>query len=124
MDARIAVVGGRTFNNKKYMFFYLDRYREKYGISWIVSGGAKGADTLAEEYARSRQILGFSVFLAQWDDHGSSAGYIRNDYIVKAADLVFAFPTKESKGTWGTVELAKKAGKEVFIFELDKEEDA
>ena len=115
-DARTAVVGGREFTNKKTMFYVLDEYSKAYGISSIVSGGARGADTLAEVYAHERQIP-LVVYKAEWDKHGKKAGFLRNITIVENCDIVVAFPTKESKGTWHTVNLAKKMNKPVYVFE-------
>jgi len=117
MNDKVAVVGGRDFTDKTNMFFILDIYVEKHGISQIISGGAKGADTLAKSYAESRGIP-FLEFPAEWDKYGKSAGYIRNEDIVRASDVVIAFPTKNSKGTWDTVAKADKHYKKSFVFEL------
>ena len=43
----------------------------------IISGGAKGADSLAERYAKEYDYE-LKVFKANWDKHGKSAGYKRN----------------------------------------------
>ena len=117
MDKRVAVVGGREFTDKDYMFHALDVFRDKYGIGHIVSGGAKGADTLAESYAKSRCIP-YTVYPADWDKNGKIAGYMRNELIVKDSEIVLAFPTKNSKGTWDTIARAEKY--EIRVFVLDK----
>lgn len=115
---KVAVVGGRDFKDRPYLFFVLDKYHEKHGISHIVSGGAKGADSLAELYAKDRCIP-YTVYPADWDTHGKQAGFIRNSQIANDCDVLIAFPTKESVGTWHTVELAEKSYyKKVFV--LDK----
>ena len=114
---KVAVIGGREFTNKKILFFALDEYNRRVGISLIISGGARGADTLAESYAKNKRIP-YMIFPANWEKHGKSAGYIRNADIVFACDTVIAFPSKNSKGTYHTTELAFKEGKKVYI--LDK----
>jgi len=43
----------------------------------LVSGGAKGADTLAERFAKELGI-DCEVFLADWNKHGKAAGFIHN----------------------------------------------
>jgi len=120
-DAIVGVCGGRTYNDKERLYSMLDRYDEKHGIAWMVSGGAKGADTLAELYAKDRQVRGLSVFMAQWERFGKSAGFIRNTLIVDSIDVLFAFPTSSSVGTWDTIKQAQQRGIPVYVFEeLDK----
>ena len=115
-NAIVGVCGGRDFVDKERLYTVLDRYDERHGISWIVSGGAKGADELAEQYAKDRQVRGYSVFVAQWERFGRPAGYVRNGLIVESVDVLIAFPTENSKGTWDTVEKAKQAGIPTYIF--------
>ncbi len=113
--SKVAVVGGREFTNRKTMFYVLDKYNENFGIKCIVSGGARGADTLAEVYAFERQIP-LVIYNAEWDKYGKKAGFIRNVTIAENCDVVIAFPTKESKGTWHTITIAKKMNKPVYVF--------
>jgi len=122
-DAILGVCGGRNFTDKEYLYDILDRYDEKHGISWIVSGGAKGADTFAEQYAKDRQVRGYSVFVAQWEKFGRPAGYVRNALIVEMADVLMAFPTLDSKGTWDTIRKAQSKGIPTYIFLVDNGEE-
>ncbi len=109
------VVGSRTFNDYAYMEKTLDNLlKNQMGRVVIVSGGAKGADSLAERYAKERGY-DLEVFPADWEKHGNSAGYIRNgemhEYIAKMEKRgVVAFWDGESKGTANNFELAKKYG--------------
>lgn len=82
--------------------------------SIILSGGAPGVDTWAEEEAKNS---GFEVqvFKADWDKHGKSAGFIRNSDIANEADILIAFVFNDSRGTMDTVAKARKAGKEVIL---------
>ena len=94
----------------------------------IVSGGAKGADSLAESYAHDHNRH-FSVFIAEWDKYGLRAGSIRNakmlDYIIKESSsidkcCVLAFPG--GPGTSNMIMLAKRAGvavKQIHINEIE-----
>lgn len=84
-------------------------------ISEIVSGGARGADSLAERYAQENDIQ-LTVFPAEWDKYGKSAGYRRNHQIIDYADVVLAFWDGQSKGTKHAIELAEKQNKPVFIY--------
>lgn len=79
----------------------------------IVSGGARGPDSWAELYAGWRR-LPLQIFPAQWDLYGKSAGFRRNQDIIRAADLVIAFWDGTSKGTLSSILLAKQAHKPVL----------
>lgn len=50
----------------------------------IVSGGADGVDAIGEEYAKDNG-LSFSIFEANWDQHGNAAGPKRNEEMAKYA---------------------------------------
>lgn len=75
----------------------------------IASGCARGADKLGELYAEQR---GYQVikFPADWDRHGKSAGYIRNEQMAKYANALVAFWDGTSRGTKHMIGLAKKHG--------------
>jgi len=73
----------------------------------IVSGGAKGADQLGEQYAKENNY-NLRIFPADWDKYGKKAGYIRNEEMAKYADACVCFWDGKSKGTKMMIELAKK----------------
>lgn len=77
----LLVVGSRTFRDYDLMREKLDHLLSRYTSMCvpicIVSGGARGADTLAERYAKERNYE-LEVFPADWDKYGKSAGYRRN----------------------------------------------
>lgn len=74
----------------------------------IIHGAARGADTMAAEWADD---YGYPVeaYPADWDTHGRSAGYIRNAKMLEEGkpDLVISFPG--GKGTKMMIDLATKA---------------
>lgn len=105
---KIAVIGSRNFKDYELMKITLDEVRPQL----IISGGARGADTLAEKYAKENGIPTL-IFLADWNRYGKSAGYRRNVDIIANADCVVAFWDGVSKGTKHSIDLAYSAGKEV-----------
>ena len=107
---KVAVIGSRTFNN----YELLKTTLEKYNISNVVSGGAKGADKLSEAYAKEFNIE-TTIFLPNWEKFGKSAGFKRNNDIVQNAELIIAFWDGISKGTKSSIDIAKKLNKEVVI---------
>lgn len=101
----IAIIGSRTFNDYELVKSTLTPYASK--IDTIVSGGAKGADTLGEKWANENNKKTL-IFLPEWDKYGKSAGYIRNNDIVKNSDGVIAFWDGRSKGTQHSFSLCKQ----------------
>ena len=70
---RVIICGGRDFNNKELCFKMLGKYLSGIDNLEIISGHAKGADTLAEEYA-SAHNLAVCLFKPDWNKYGKSAG--------------------------------------------------
>ena len=87
--------------------------------SKIVSGGAKGADSLAAMYAGENSI-DLQKFLPDYGKYGRSAPLVRNKLIIDAADKVIAFWDGTSKGTKYSVDYAGKQGKEVKVVDINK----
>ena len=112
----IAIVGGRDFSDytllKESLSAYISIYR---GIpDNIVSGGAKGADTLAAQFAAEMDIP-LLVFKPDYQKYGRGATLVRNTQIIENADVVFAFWDGQSKGTKDSITKAKKLQKELHI---------
>jgi hypothetical protein len=117
---KLAVVGSRDFTDYALMKEELMQIHLVMPITEVISGGARGADSLAERFAKEFNIP-TKIFPAEWDKHGKSAGYLRNTDIVKAADRVIAFFSgKETKGTLDTISKAIKLSKPVSIYGLNK----
>jgi predicted Rossmann fold nucleotide-binding protein DprA/Smf involved in DNA uptake len=92
-------------------------------IALIISGGAKGVDTMAGRWAREHQIP-LSEHKPDWDKFGKGAAFIRNKEIVDECDVLIAFPLAngESHGTENTIATARKQGKKVIVQTLEKME--
>ena len=110
---KIAIIGSRTFNDYALLATSLSYFVFE-DISEIISGGAKGADKLVEDYAEN---LGFkcTVFKPDWEKDGKVAGFIRNQKIIDACDILIAFWDGKSKGTKDSMNKAKIAKKPTFI---------
>lgn len=109
---RVLVCGGRDFDDKVAMDSWLDLIHAKTPITAIINGGARGADSLASVWARSRHV-DLHVYMADWERYNKSAGPIRNGIMITEGkpDLVVAFPG--GKGTANMIEQAKAANIEV-----------
>jgi hypothetical protein len=116
---KLAIVGSRTFDNKLLEIEYIHLLKTAYETLFgekieVISGGAKGADSLAEKAALVSEIP-VKVYKPDWNKYGKSAGYIRNQQIIDVCDMVLAFWDGKSKGTKDTIQKAKKAKKPTFI---------
>ena len=109
---KLAIIGGRDFNNYELLENTLESYKAK--ISLIVSGAARGADSLGERWAIDNNIKTL-IFPADWETHGKRAGFIRNEDIIKNCDAVIAFWDGNSKGTSHSLSLANKYNKPTKI---------
>lgn len=112
----IAIVGGRDFSDYTLLKESLSAYISIYsGIpDNIVSGGAKGADTLAAQFAAEMDIP-LLVFKPDYQKYRRGATLVRNTQIIENADVVFAFWDGQSKGTKDSITKAKKLQKELHI---------
>ena len=82
--------------------------------SVVISGGARGADRLGEEWAK--QIgLPLEIYPADWDRYGKSAGHRRNAEMAAVADALIALWDGSSRGTKGMIDLATERGLRVFV---------
>lgn len=112
---KIAIVGSRDFNN----YFLLKTEIDKLNldIDLIISGGAKGADSLGERYAKERKIK-TKIFYPDWNKFGSKAGPLRNTQIIENSDVVIAFWNGISTGTLDSINKAKRMKKLLFVIDI------
>jgi hypothetical protein len=108
LGRRLAIVGNRDFTNYRQLGTYLDEICERGDT--LVSGGAVGADSLAQRYARERG-LSILIIYPDYTHEGRGATFARNKRIVESADRVFAFYAAgryQQGGTRNTIEWAIK----------------
>ena len=112
---KIAIVGGRDFNDYDLLKTEVMNYIvDKAHFETLVSGGAKGADALAERLALELSIP-IQVFKPDYKRYGRAATVVRNSQIVENSDVIFAFWDGKSKGTLDSINKAKKMNKKLFI---------
>lgn len=120
---RVLVTGGRTFNDRSWLWAGLDLLHGMGPITEIIEGGATGADVRAGEWAGRRGVK-CTVVPAEWDKHSvglkhgqkNPAGIIRNNAMAAMLpDIVLAAPG--GTGTAHMVNAAKKRGLRVVYLE-------
>lgn len=113
---KLAVVGSRTFNDYNLLKESIDNLinEKKIKIDALVSGGAKGADSLGAQYGQENNIP-LIEFKPDWKKYGKSAGFKRNIDIINECDMCIAFWDGESHGTKHDIDLCEKSGKECVV---------
>ena len=80
----------------------------------IISGGANGVDTIAEEYADKKKISKL-ILRPRYDLYRRAAPLKRNDEMVELCDRILIFWDGVSKGTKHTIDYANKLGKPIEV---------
>lgn len=105
---RVLICGGRSYSDRDALCRRLDLIHTETPFSVVIHGGARGADRMAGEWAKSRGIP-YEEYRANWEEHGNSAGPIRNQKMLDESkpELVIAFPG--GTGTAHMVRIAQQA---------------
>lgn len=136
---KLAVVGTRTFTDKKRLYFELDEFRKIRKVEEIVSGIAeddektKGVDSFARDYAKEKGIP-YKGFPADWKDmappvlkrqgqygeYNALAGPNRNTKISDYADEGLAFWDYISTGTQDVIKKFALLEKKTKVIKIKK----
>lgn len=100
---RVAIIGSRTLTAENFGEYLPENTTE------IISGGAKGIDCAAKEYALLKGIK-FKEFLPDYRRFKKGAPLKRNLEIIEYADFVLAFWDGRSKGTKFVIESCRAKG--------------
>lgn len=108
---RVLVCGGRDFDKRSIVFGALDAIHRVTPVTLVATGGARGADWLAEQWADVNRVP-LIVMEADWGTYGKKAGPVRNEALLRATkpDLVLHAPG--GRGTADMLRRAKAAGVE------------
>lgn len=112
------IAGGRDFHDIKVMEDTLKNFTD---ITEVISGAAKGADTLGTNWAGLHNIP-VRLFLPNWDQYGKAAGFIRNAEMAEEADALIAFWDGKSKGTAHMIKTMKIKKKPYYVFDYSGKE--
>lgn len=119
---KVLICGSRSINDPELVSKAVSQSGIK--LTHIISGGARGVDTLARQYAASNGIE-FTEYVADWDKYGKRAGFVRNCVMVGTAEAVIAIWDGVSPGTKHSIDYATSQGKQVFVLrpEINKAAD-
>lgn len=117
--SKLAVIGSRSFDDELVANSEIESLVLAKSCTTIVSGGAKGADTLAARYAQAHGLELIEI-KPDWARYGRGAGPLRNKLIIESADCVLAFWDGKSKGTLSALDHARKLRKSIKIIRYEK----
>ena len=117
-DYRVIIAGSRSFNNyallREHCLSVLQEKMKTHRVI-IVSGHARGADSLGERFANELG-LPFELHPAKWRLLGKAAGMVRNAEMAKCSDALIAFWDGDSRGTRHMINFARKRGLDISVF--------
>jgi len=114
---KIAIVGSRRRTDKENVEKLVNSFARDV---IVISGGAKGVDTWAEQTARNRglEVIVFRPNLKGIKHRGDMVQryYDRNKKIAQECDIMYAFVSPDRKGgTENTIKYAQELGKKVIL---------
>ena len=106
---KVAIVGSRNLVVSNLGDYLPD------GVTEIVSGGARGIDACAREYAISHGLK-LTEFLPEYEKYGKAAPLKRNEQIAAYADEIVAFWDGKSRGTKTVLEVGRSSGTQEKVY--------
>ena len=105
---KVIIAGGRDFSDYDLLKVKMNRILSNITDEIvIISGTARGADSLGEKYATE---MGYKLeqYPANWNKYGKRAGYLRNEQMADVAHACVCFWDSKSKGTKHMIDLANQ----------------
>tara|TARA_R110002020_G_scaffold118792_7_gene271429 strand:- start:9627 stop:12026 length:2400 start_codon:yes stop_codon:yes gene_type:complete len=120
----LGIVGSRDFHDLERFDDKMAEWIDEHGMpTHVVSGGAQGADAMAQQWADDNGIP-FIVHKPNYRAHGQyDATGMRNKKIVDSSDHILAFPSIHGGGTMNTVQHALAAGKPTHMHYIEHPAD-
>lgn len=119
----LLVAGSRNYYDYEEFSDIMNFIHKKYNITEIVSGGAHGADSLAERWSKKNDIS-IKIFKADWNMYGKSAGFIRNtemhNYFSQFENrMCLCFWDGQSRGTAHNFKLSKDNNTKLICYNFN-----
>lgn len=114
-DAKVVVTGSRDWDDYEAIKVVLDSYHRQHRISQIIHGACRGADLLAERWAKENEIMYLGI-PAKWKEEGKRAGPRRNVLMTHLGDVTIGFPHANSTGTYHAMKKSYEQDKPTYMY--------
>lgn len=117
---KVIIAGSRSFQDRQKIYAVLDYLNSLHGFTSVISGLARGPDTIGKDWAEERGIP-VECCAADWDKYGNHAGIIRNSEMANAAGSsgrLVAFYDGISTGTGDMIR--KMSGRVLHIHNIEQ----
>src|SRR5688572_21395071 len=132
---KIVIFGSRSITDYKLLKEVMVKSNAAFKATEIISGGAKGVDTLGEEWAKEHKVKltrmpakwkdldvsGAVIDVGQYGNYNSRAGIQRNEDMARIADGGVCLWDGVSPGTKHMIDFMKSLGKKLYIHIIEKE---
>ena len=121
---KIAIIGSRIGFSRDFVIDTLEKQKLEFDSDTIISGGAIGIDTYANEFA-VLNLITFEIIrpIKENIGYGIKMNYIfRNIEILTKADKIIAFWDGKSRGTKSVIDYAKARNKDIEIIKQEKKQ--
>lgn len=117
---RVIIAGTRTFEDREKIFAVLDYLHSLYGFTAVISGLARGPDTIGKEWAEERGIP-VECCAADWKKYGNAAGIIRNSQMANEAGPSGRLVAFHDNVSTGTADMIRKMdGRVLHIYNIEE----
>ena len=123
MTFKVIVAGSREFTDYDLLKAKCNAILHNKSDIEIVSGGARGPDSLGERYARENGLK-LKLFPADWNSLGKAAGHYRNTEMAAYADALICFWDGTSRGSLDMINKAKVNGLLVRVVRVPRKSQA
>lgn len=119
------IAGSRTLTNTHFILSIIEALIQEHSlqITEVVSGTAKGVDSIGEEWAKKNNIP-IKPFKPDWEILGKKAGIIRNERMAEYGEALLAIVDLRgpSTGTRHMIEAAKARNLPVYVKYLNADQ--
>lgn len=115
---RVAVIGSRGAQPTARNYMKIVNFLTEHNATEVVTGGAKGADQLAENVAEELGLK-LTIYYPDYKRWKRSAPHLRNDEILANCEEVLALWDGESRGTASVMNKAEKLGKKCTVMNCE-----
>lgn len=112
---KVVIAGSRNINSYEQVLLAINN--SGFHITEVVSGRARGVDSLGEHYAKEHSLT-CSYFAADWNTHGKRAGPIRNAEMARYADAAVIVWDGQSTGSANMIENMKRLKKPYYVWKV------